>query len=393
MKLTKSAIDGLAYRGGQDVRWDDALPGFGVRVFPSGARAFVIRYRAEGRKRYLTLGKVGVLTLEQARELARRRLVDVIEGKDPQAERRRALEGEKVRDFCAAYLERHAKPRKKSWRDDDRRIRQHIVPAWGGLRLAGIKRADVAALHRRIGERAPYDANRTLRLVSRMFGLARQWGYLDETAPNPASGIAAFPEEKRDRWIRPEELPRLAQAIDAEADPYVRAAFWLYLTTGLRRGELLAAKWADVDWTRRELRIPETKAGRVHYVPLSEEALTILQGLPRIDGNPFILPGRNPGAALVNISKPWLRVRRAAGVEDARLHDLRRTVGSWLAQSGNSLHLIGRVLNHSNQSTTAVYARFAQDHVREALEAHGRAIMGAAGKLPEAEVVPLANRR
>jgi integrase len=135
-----------------------------------------------------------------------------------------------------------------------------------------------------------------------------------------------------------------------------------------------------------------TKAGRVHYVPLSAPAMTILRELPRLGDNPYILPGHIHGRPIVNINRPWRRIRKAAGVEDVRLHDLRRTVGSWLAQSGNSLHLIGRVLNHSNQSTTAIYARFGQDHVRQALEEHAARLMGVAGKRPAAEMVKLADK-
>ena len=172
----------------------------------------------------------------------------------------------------------------------------------------------------------------------------------------------------------------------------------MYLLTGARKSELLQAQWVHVDWDRSELKIPDTKAGRVHYIPLSGPALALLREIPKAEGNPFILVGRGPRGAtaeekaktpthLVNISKPWNRVRKAAGVEDVRLHDLRRTVGSWLAQSGNSLHLIGRVLNHSNQSTTAVYARFGEDSVRAALEQHGAKIMGAAGVTPSATAI------
>ncbi len=209
---------------------------------------------------------------------------------------------------------------------------------------------------------------------------------------NPARGINRFKEYKRDRWVNPEEWPRLAQAIDTEPGVYVRMALWLYLLTGMRKTELLSAKWTDIDWQRQELRLGETKAGRIHYVPLSAPAMAILRDLPRIEGNPYILPGHMPGRPLRNINTPWERIRKAAGVEDVRLHDLRRTVGSWLAQSGNSLHLIGRVLNHSNQSTTAIYARFGQDHVRQALEEHAARIMGVAGKRPMAEVVKLADK-
>ena len=173
----------------------------------------------------------------------------------------------------------------------------------------------------------------------------------------------------------------------------MRGAIWLYLLTGLRKNELLSAKWDYVDWHRKELNIPDTKAGRPLHLPLSSEAITLLEGMPRLEGNPYILVGVKEGQHLVNISKPWGRIRTRAGVDDVRLHDLRRTVGSWLAQSGNSLHLIGKVLNHSNTATTEIYARFAQDHVREALEAHGKQIMGIAGKRETAQILDISKAK
>jgi integrase len=226
-----------------------------------------------------------------------------------------------------------------------------------------------------MGTRAPYEANRTIRLLSKMFELAKDWNYLDHNDGNPAKGIKLFKEEKRDRWLTHNELPQLIEAIDKEQNLYARIAIWLYLLTGVRKTELLTAKWSDIDFERKELRLSDTKAGRVHYVPLSEAAMDLLSRVPRLQDNPCIIPGHITGKHLVNISKPWNRIKTAAKLEDIRLHDLRRTVGSWLAQSGNSLHLIGKVLNHSNQSTTAVYARFAQDDVRNALEGHGKMLM------------------
>jgi len=157
----------------------------------------------------------------------------------------------------------------------------------------------------------------------------------------------------------------------------------------LRKEELLTAKWGDVDLNRKELRLTDTKNGKTHYLPLSDAAMELLNQIPRIDGNPYIIVGKNPGCHLVNIDKPWQRVRKAAGVEDVHIHDLRRTVGSWLAQAGNSLHLIGRVLNHSNSSTTAIYARFAQDHIRSALDRHGEQILAASGMKPTAEIISI----
>jgi integrase len=390
MALTKRAIDSMTYQGknGQrQVTWDDELPGFGVRVYPNGKKAFVLSYRIAGRKRLMTLGTYGQYTIDQARKLARKHSVDIDNGSDPLDARQKDAQGETMKNLCSAYVERHAKPHKRTWGQDQRRINCHILPAWGNRKARSITGTDVAALHSKIGKTAPYEANRTLELISKMFELARRWSFVPKDQSNPAKDIDRYKEHQRDRWISPDELPRLAQAIDAEPNVYVRMAFWLYLLTGVRKSELLAAKWDDIDWQRQELRLGETKSGRVHYVPLSAPAMAILRDLPHLEGNPYILPGHVHGRALADINKPWERIRKAAGVEDVRLHDLRRTVGSWLAQSGNSLHLIGRVLNHSKQSTTAIYARFGQDHVRQALEEHAARLMGIAGKQPPAEIV------
>jgi integrase len=391
MRLTKKLIDALRYRPGKAkcVYWDDEIPAFGVRVYPTGKKAFVLFYRVNGRQRFMTLGTYGVLTLDQARSRARQHIVEAERGQDPLDAKQRLSRGQTIKALCAAYLERHAKAHKKSWKDDERRIVRYLLPTWGNLKAIAVKRADVAALHSRIGRTHRYEANRVLELVSKMFELAWRWGFVPEDHGNPARSIDSFKEEKRDRWVTPEELPRLALAIDQEVNPYARAALWMYLLTGLRKSEVLTARWDYVDFVRKELRLPDTKSGRAHYLPLSEPALALLSTIPRVEGNPYIIVGLKEGSHLVNISKPWLRVRKAAGVEDVRLHDLRRTVGSWLAQAGNSLHLIGRVLNHSSQTTTAIYARFAQDHVRDALEAHGKRLLGVAGKLSKADVVEI----
>jgi integrase len=344
MTLTKRAIDGMTYQGrnGQrQVTWDDELSGFGVRVYPNGKKAFVLSYRIAGRKRLMTLGTYGQYSVDEARKLARKHLVAIDGGLDPLEARQNDAQGETLRDLCAAYIERYAKPHKRSWGEDQRRIDRHLLPAWGNRKARAISSTDAATLHSKIGKTAPYEANRTLALISKMFELARRWGFVPKDQGNPARDIDRFKEHKRDRWVNPEELPRLAQAIDAEPNVYVRMALWLYLLTGVRKSELLVAQWDDIDWERQELRLSETKAGRVHYVPLSAPALAILRELPRLEGNPYILPGHIHGRPIVNISRPWRRIRKAAGVEDVRLHDLRRTVGSWLAQSGNSLHLIG----------------------------------------------------
>lgn len=430
--MTKRDVDRLRYDPtgpARQVLYDDEVPGFGVRVYPSGRKAYVLWYRNRGgRSRLITLGLYGTLTLPEARRRARRTLVDVEAGADPVEERRQARRGTTLREFAAVYMERHAKPHKKTWKADLLRLEKHILPALGSRRLDDVKRPDVARMHAKIGARAPYEANRVLALVSVLFTKAVEWGYLEEGHVNPAARIQQFKERSRDRWVTPEALPVLLAAIDAETSPYVRAVLRLALLTGMRRGELLSLRWSDVNLSRREIHLADTKAGRSHVVPLSAEAAELLRGVPKMLGNPYVFPSpTEPGAHLHDLKGPWERVRarfwlgthpdeadalrerakadvekrskhadrgdRAVAArlhalatatakergEELRFHDVRRTVGSMLAIAGHSLPLIGKVLNHSNPSTTAIYARIAEDAARRALEDHGRRIVEAGG--------------
>lgn len=376
VKLTKKFIDAQVYNGkAQHIIWDDEIPGFGVRIYPTGKKSFVLSYRDNNRKSIMVVGSYSVLKLDAARDKARAFLVGLNNGVNPLQERQKERQGKTIKDLCNAYIERHA-VNKKSGSDDVSRINRFIIPAWGNLLATNIKRADVAALHTKLSTHGHYQANRTYSLLSKMFNLARVWGFVPEEHINPCFGIDKFKEEKRDRFVSHEEFPKLAEAIASELNQAVVSAIWLYLLTGLRKEELLTLKWADIDFDRKELKLTDTKNGKSHYLPLSLAAIDILNNTQRIDGNPYVIVGKNDGCHLVNIAKPWDRIKKSAGLDDVRLHDLRRTVGSWLAQSGNSLYLIGKVLNHSNQSTTAIYSRFGQDNVRDALEQHGQLITG-----------------
>jgi integrase len=333
----------------------------------------------------ITIGQYGAITLDQARKEAKKYTLELIQKNDPLTTREKERAGNTIKQLSEAYIERHA-INKKSARDDIRRIEKHIMPAWGALKASVIKRADVAALHARVGKNnGKYEANRLLALLSKIFELADVWGIVEEGHPNPTRGVLKFKEQKRDRYVTPEELPKLVEAIQKESNESARQAIWLYLLTGLRKEELLKAKWTDIDTGRNELKIEDTKNGKTHNIPLSAPARALLETITKVDGNPYIIVGKNKGAHLVNVDKPWQRVRKAAEIDDVRIHDLRRTVGSWLAQAGNSLHLIGRVLNHSNTTTTAIYARFGQDSVKDALDRHGEQMLAVAGMKPTAE--------
>ncbi|CAN5283504.1 site-specific integrase [soil metagenome] len=380
MALTKRDVDRLAWNpDGSNIQLhpDGEIPGFSVRVYPSGKKAFVLRYRPAGanQPKLHTIGAFGVLTLPQARDLARKALVDAKAGTDPQEERRKSRLGSTMKDLAAVYMERHAKPHKKSWKEDEWRLDKYVLPAFGSRKIEDVSRTDVARFHQKLGTRSKAEANRCLALLSIMFNLAADWGLRDETIPNPAGRIKKYHIPSRDRWVTPTEMPRLLQSVAEEPNVYVRAAVWLYLLTGLRKNELLGLRWKDIDFDRRELRLADTKAGRSHVVPLSAPAIAVLRDTPRMVGNPHIIASPvEPGRPLVNINKPWERIRKRAELEDVRLHDLRRTVGSWMATNGASLPLIGKVLNHSNASTTQIYARLAEDATRTALEEHGARI-------------------
>ena len=389
-KLSQTKVNLETYKGENNERyivWDTAIAGFGLRVYPSGRKSYVLSYRHHGRKRLMTIATHGIDTLAEAQKKAKAELGKVATDTDPLAQKQKRTQGERVKDLSSTYMERHAKVNKKSWPDDQAMIDRWIVPAWGTLKVSSVTRDDVAALHRKIGAQINpktkkpkhTTANRVLALISKMWSLAEIWGFTNEGHPNPTRKIQHYKEIKRDRFVTHEEMPTLAKCIKAEPNQSAKAAMWLYLLTGLRREAVLSLKWDDIDTTRQEVRLSDTKAGRVHYLPLSQPALNILEKLPRIDGNPYVLPGRVSGKHLVNIDKPWRRVRKAAKLDDVKLHDLRRTVGSWLAQDGNSLPLIGKVLDHSNTGTTQIYARFADDSGRRALDNHGDQIAKQAG--------------
>ncbi len=234
-------------------------------------------------------------------------------------------------------------------------------------------------------------------MLSSMFTKAEEWGIVPEGRKNPAkgkkhgskgAGIEDFPEKERDRYVSKEELPTLIAAIDEE-DIYARSAIWLYLLTEFRKSELLSAKWEQIDMEQGQFILPDPKNNKPLYHPLSEEAKAVLSGIPRIEGNPYIFCGRNLGKPLSDIKSHWSRVRERTGFTDLRIHDLRRTMGSWLVQAGNSLYLVSKILNHKDIRTTERYARFAQDDLKTALDQTGSNMMGIAGKIKPAEIVSL----
>lgn len=276
-----------------------------------------------------------------------------------------------VKDFASRYLESYAVVHKKSWIEDKELLARYILPPFGDRLIHEISKAELVSFHASMCA-TPYAANRALQLLNVMYKFAQDWGFYPELRKLPTRGIKYFQEKPRDRFLSEEELDRLGRAINSVRSAHLRALLWLYLLTGLRKTELLAVRWKDIDFKSRELTIPETKNGRKHFVPLSRPAIALFNSIPR--RSEFVFPGRKPGTHLTRFERCWNRVRKAANLQDVRIHDLRRTVGSWLAQSGRPLRLIADVLNHKDMKSTLIYAHFAQFHVRDALSEHGEKI-------------------
>lgn len=294
-----------------------------------------------------------------------------------------------VRQLAETYIEQHAKPKKRSWKHDQSCLQRLLIPRFGTRLAATLTSTDIERIHTEKGSMHPYAANNFLEVVRKMFNWAR-WpaGLVPKDHENPAVGIARFPTRKRKRFITTVEMPRFIEALEQESSECGRHGIWLLLLTCLRMNELLKAKWADVDWETGTLFIGFTKNCDALLAPLSDAAIARLQMIPQIAGNPHIICGKNPGAHLRDLGPVLRRVLMRAGLENLRIHDLRRTVGSWLAQAGQTLHLIGDVLNHRDPKTTAGYAYFQTEQRRDALTTHANRVLSYAASSVRAAAAP-----
>ena len=371
IEITKTRIDALTVPPGVDRAFlrDSKIVGFGVCKYASGKTVFTFGQRIDGRPVRKVIGEYGPLTVQAAREAAAKLALAVDGGSDPFEARERVKKEPTFSEFAEIYLERHARPHKVSAGRDAGHLRRYFS-ILENKKISRITRQDISTLHLFIGENhGHYMANRCLALVRKMFNLALEWGVLPESHGNPATRIRAFREEKRDRFLSPREIERFFEAVRTEPDPVWRAFFLLLVFTGVRKSELLSARWEDFDLDGQTWRIPKTKAGRPHILPLTGPVINLLSQLPSYGKDSWLFPSFSRSGHREEPRRPWEQIRRRAGIEEVRIHDLRRTLASWMAVQGFSLNLIGRVLNHSQVSTTQIYARLGTDPQREALEA------------------------
>jgi integrase len=356
--LTDRKVQSLATSSVQEDFWDDRLPGFGVRVTQAGRKTFVVRYRVGTLRRRLSIGLYPALSLAQARDRAKEVLYEVHRGGDPQAERRDA---ESFAELAAEYLEKHAKRKKRTWRDDECKINREILPYWKHLKAKEIRRRDVIVLLDRIVERGvPQQANRVKSLISKIFNFGINRGIVEA---NPAHLLERPAEEHaRERVLTESEIRVLWQALDRETLP-IRVLFKLRLLTAQRGGEIVSMRWQDVEggwWT-----IPGAvaKNGLSHRVPLSVQAQALLEELRPVTGDSewVFASSVSRGTYMKWASGAAARkLVKTTGI-DFVPHDLRRTAASLMTSIGVPRLVVAKILNHVETGVTAVYDRHSYD--------------------------------
>jgi integrase len=379
MKLTKAVVEKLQPKAAETIYWDDALPGFGVRVKASGSRSYLVQYRnrESGRSCRMTIGPHGpLLSYQQARDRARGILADALRGADPAAERNDRRRAPDLAVLCEAYLRDHAEKKKRtsSAKADRAYIDRFILPVLRSRKVGAVSMNDIQKLHNGLAA-TPYQANRVLALLSKMFALAVRWGWRSD---NPAKGVEKYHEDKRTRWLSDEELRRLTEALDSHPNQNAANAIRLQLLTGARIGEVLTATWNDFDLVRGVWTKPShhTKQKRTEHLPLSMTAIHLLSRMRDHSKGEYLFPGRAADRPLTELKRFWSQVCEVAELRDYRIHDNRHTHASHLVSSGLSLTIVGRLLGHTNPTTTQRYAHLADTPLREAAEVMARKLKG-----------------
>jgi integrase len=417
-RITKRRVDALKCTAGRDriFLWDDALAGFGVGAFPSGTKVYVAQFRKDGRSRRVAIGEHGRLTPDEARSEAKKLLGAVEKGVDPVEERRLARGVRTFREIADEFVHRHValKRKRRTRYEYERLLNVHIFPALSSRRITDVRRVDVARLHAALSDR-PFAANRCLALISSIWNFAARRDEV-QFANNPAKGIDRNPEQGRERYLTSKEFERLGNALrTAEtiglpwtvdetkpkakhtpkadkrrtlADPFAVAALRLLIFTGARLREILHARWESVDFERGIIRLADSKSGR-KPIYLSAAALSMLSNLPRVEGNPYLIPGSKDGAPRVDLKRPWAAIVKASDLDGVRLHDLRHSFASIGAGASMGLPIIGRLLGHSQPQTTAKYSHLQADPLRRAADTIGATISASMDGKQAAASAPL----
>ncbi len=413
--FTKASISTLTVPKGQRRQFRDLqIKGLIIDVRGSGSKSFYISKKIRDRSEKILLGKFPDLTVENARKKALHILGEIAMGRNPQDEIRKSRCECTFKELFDEYMERYSKKHKKSWKYDEREVKK-FLSHWFNRKISDIPKSEIQKLHEKIfDENGLYQANRMLERVRSMYNKKIEWGW---EGVNPASGIKKYREKARDRFILPSEMPCLIKSLSEEENRTVKDYFMLLLLTGARRTNTLMMRWEDINWEQSLWRIPDTKNGEPLNVPLVEQAIEILNTRKRMTNSEWVFPSDlDSNRHLINFKRAWKRLLQKAtiyfwlldkryaelaggsridtytyeevnslynsficratknkmklpvGLMDIRLHDIRRTFGSYQAITGASLQVIGKSLGHKSSQSTQIYARLNLDPVRASIE-------------------------
>lgn len=395
LRITDRAVEGLVVEDREAIFWDRALLGFGVRVYPSGAKVYVVQTRADGRSRRVTLGRHKELSAVQARRRAALVIARIKAGEEPDPARAAVARDlgptVSVAELAARYLDRHVavQCRPSTLASYRSALNKWILPSFGEMPVTEVGREHVLALHDRLRD-IPYRANQAIHILSRMFALAESWG-LRKQGTHPLAAIAKYEERRRERSLSTEEYGTLGQVLDA-LEPVAAtrgpgsvlssavAALRMLMLTGFRRNEVLTLRWTDVNRKAAVLRL-RNGGTAARAVPLPPVTASVLNGIRRVPGNPWVLVGARRGRRLANLNEQWLRVRAEARLDDVRLHDLRHSFFARALALGESPAMVGRLLGRaparddrlSAEEVLAAASRVADSIARDlGMHAHSR---------------------
>lgn len=354
--------------------WDKEVRGFHARRNANGSISFILKTRVKGRQRKISLGKLGTVTVEKARDLARdyafaaRKGVEPISGLPP-------TPPPSFKDAINSFIEIYGVRLKPRTREEyERMLTLHALPRFKNKTVAGVTQDDVRSLHEKMGQ-TQRNANNVLTALSKLmtWSMERKW-----REDNPCKGVARYKERERNRYLAPDEAKRLGATLrqvaqDGSENLYVIAAIWLIIFTGARRNEVLTLKWDYVDLERRALNLPDSKTGP-KTILLNKYAVEVLNGVQKVDGNPFVFVGHVTEQHLVNIAKPWKRIRDLAKLPGLRMHDLRHSFGNRAIDAGGSTRVLGVLLGHADEETTQRYAHVSDNRALQLVDETGRLI-------------------
>lgn len=375
-KFSKTRIEALppAPPGGRDEYRDTDVPGLRLRVSPTGTKTFAVLARVKGGGlERVTIGTSEKVPVEKAKAQAKQIIADFAQGKS-HAATARAKRGEMtVNELIADYMA--ATPmRPKSVHTFEGFHKRHIKDTIGRLKLSAVTPQRLRALHTAISKETPTTANRCISLLKAAFN----WNINENewSGANPAARIKKNPEESRERYMLPAELARFFAALEVTEQP-AKDFFLLALLTGARKSNVLAMRWEDVNLEDGQWVIPaaDAKAGVPITVPLVPEAIEVLKS--RQSKSPWVFPADSKTGHYEEPKRAWATLCRRAELKNLRIHDLRRTMGSWLVKTGASTAINAKALGHASIQAAAVYQRIAEaDPIREAMSRAADAMLG-----------------